>query len=167
MVVWCGSGLRMGWDGTTFLFTEIPWDGMMVRSHGIFSFFSSWKNKFFPVEIRIENILYEQWVVELIIISLLGSLFNKNKFFPGFLILFFVKNVNHFIGLSCALCTWYILFSLMFVCFHSHSSHLSFAPLRFLLFLFHSFCSCSIFCCSESERMCWNACIHERRGWQR
>jgi len=42
------------------------------------------------------------------------------------------------------LCTWYILFSLMFVCFRSHSSHLSFCsssipfvPLPFLLLLFH------------------------------
>jgi hypothetical protein len=65
----------MGWDEG-----PIPWDGMGQSSDPMdfrLFFFKRKKNKFFPVEIRIQNTFYEEWLAELIIISLSVSLQQK------------------------------------------------------------------------------------------
>jgi hypothetical protein len=70
----------------------------------------------------------------------------------------FVDNISKTLAHCHGHWSWYIVFSLMYISFHSHSSHMSFS-------------SSHIFGCSPlilSRRGCVGTrCMHERRSWKR
>ncbi len=73
--------------------------GQISGPMGFSDFFPNEK-KVFSVETRFKNTFCQEWVIQIILIWFLVTFFNKNKVFPGFLILFFMNYGNYCIGLT-------------------------------------------------------------------